>query len=234
MNTNATDIDSTDEKHKETLRIWYEFLQRALHHKNHKVDLQKYAQWKLKRNQPFEKWWSISGRNVLKSILPATPFECTNFKSDISSEKYYLIAIPRQLTATDAGNYVRKLLLNKQVAHVKSSISASLSKDSEIRHNNLRKYLFAYDCHQKLLEEFRDERVSGANLLSMIRKSYLDNNISPNLSERMPPALYGQGRSPDSYEYIYSDDDSQAIAAARRYVKKANQIILNVEKGHFP
>ncbi len=219
---------------KETYRLWYEYLDRARCRLDLTINTDYYRVWNLRENEQFYKWWERTGQNVTvdKNKIPAVVINPDNINT-ISPSTHINIAIPFNLTATEAGELVRKLLLSNNFKRQSIIDYPEIRKGAEIRHLSLRSYLICYDCYQAMLHN--TSKVSYIELLKYVRRAYsLQYKLGKKLKDRLPSTLCGIGPDPKSFEHVSTKDDSQALATLRRYIIKADQIIRSVAEGHFP
>lgn len=223
---------------KEAYRLWYEFLRRAIQRDAQAVDMSKYAQWGDVANTSFTKWWQQTGwplvkRNRVEIVRSGT----------VVDESCLLISVPKSLTATDAGNIVRKLLLDHyaQAAHKpKRQTGPQLTEGKEIKVRSFRAYLVTYDAYQRLLAlqaagkltEVGKNKTSKLKLpakllLDEVRKTYAAKR------QRYSKGVVKVDSLPNALADT-ADNYAGALRAISRYAAHAEAIVRNVARGDFP
>ncbi len=143
------------------------------------------------------------------------------------------IAIPNNITATEAGELVRKLLLKNNHSRKIQVQYPEIRSGAEIRHLSLRTYLVCYDCYQHLLHN--SDNLNLIELLKFVRRVYhAQYKLGKIIKDPLPSTLCGIGENPKNFEYVSRADDGQALNTVKRYVTKADQIIRSVAEGNFP
>lgn len=219
----------------ESYRLWFEFLRRALDDKSTKVDMTIYKSWGDVQNYKFGVWWRDVGSKVINldgqlevSIIDSAP------RVEKAS---YLIRVPKTLTSTQAGNLVRKLLIER--GHVAEKLKSSLRvrEGAEIRASTYRAYLHTYDKNKQLIAKHGERHATARNLLIALRRHYLDRakkyeNHNWRVDNLPQPLFTGLNRKNfDRFDVLES---ATATAAVSRYLREARKLIANVSIGRFP
>lgn len=220
---------------KESYRLWFEFLKRAMNDSTVKLDKGKYTAWGDYAMLSFDSWWRQIG-SAATSLEQQTFIEVVTKIPKNSTDLF--IRIPAAVTTTQAVNQLRAILSGAKRKATALETALRIREGAEIRHAAFRAYLVTYDAHQVLSRNCNGKRVSGDDLLREVRKLYSERTVKfmarVNAGQRvdeLPPSLYGKkGASLRVIRF----DDAQAIAAVQRYLKKANEIIGNVAEGRFP
>lgn len=221
---------------KEAIRLWFEFLNRANDVPNLKVNAKYYEGWGDYTNTKFEKWWKVNG----DTLFPKNKVEIT--KGHFSNNAAIQLTVPIALTATEAANQVRDLLIThyKVIGHnPKPNRVYSLTEGAEIKVSALRAYLHTYDAHHQLINSKTGGNVTAKELLAEVRRFYLARSEKWKKTKRkvegLPPALAGDlfyDKSTNTVKSIGSDIGAER--AIRRYLLIANNLVHAAAKGDFP
>ncbi len=218
----------------ESYRLWYEYLMRASTRKELKVNHPYYKTWDLRDKESFKYWWDRIGKQVTmdRKKIPALIVSPVNAKL-VKQNTHINIAIPNNITATEAGELVRKLLLKNNHSRKIQINYPEIRDGAEIRHLSLRSYLVCYDCYQHLLHN--SDNHSYIELLKFVRSVYhAQFKLGKIIKDPLPSTLCGLGFDPKNFDHVTRADDAQALATVKRYVAKADQIIKSVAEGKFP
>ena len=90
---------------KEAIRLWFEFLKRALAGGEFKVRAKHYQAWGDVKNTTFEAWWKAYG----EALFPLRKVQLVQRR--LSDSGMVTLAVPMSITPTEAGNQVRDLLM---------------------------------------------------------------------------------------------------------------------------
>jgi hypothetical protein len=91
---------------KEAIRLWFEFLKRAYHADDVKVNAKYYQAWGDVPNTKFETWWKVNG----EQLFPYRKVEVVQrYLSDAGAVH---VSVPMALTPTEAANQVRQVLID--------------------------------------------------------------------------------------------------------------------------
>ncbi len=218
----------------ESYRLWFEYLRRATTRKELKVNRGYYKTWDLREKETFMYWWERIGQQVTldRKRIPALIVSSDNANL-IKQNTHINIAIPNNITATEAGELVRKLLLKNNHSRKIQVKYPEIRSGAEIRHLSLRSYLVCYDCYQFLLHH--SDNSNAIELLKFVRRVYHKQyKLGKIIKDPLPSTLCGIGENPKNFEHVCRADDAQALNTVKRYVTKADQIIRSVAEGHFP
>lgn len=219
---------------KESYRIWFQFLKRAIAEDKKKVKLNLYKAWGDVTAYKFNAWWDEIGSKVI-NLNSSTAIEfATDHADDPSS---YLVRVPKSLTSTAAATQLRLLLTNSNHKPVIDKKSLRVTENAEIRHPVYRAYLHVYDIHKELAAQANGKKVTNKETLIAVRKFYVarfEKYKNRNWrADNLPRPLW-TAMNMDNLEDVDVLASADAIAAIGRYLKKANEIIGAVNDGRFP
>lgn len=222
---------------REGVRLWFEFLKRAHADKSVSVDKAFYKPWGDYPNQKFNSWW----KQHAETLFPRNKVEIVQrYLSDADQVK---VSVPMSLTATEAANQLRDVLIEhyKAIGHVpRAQRSFALTEGVELRIAAMRAYLHTYDCHQQLLAGRGGEGVvSAKELLAKVRIFYSARTLRWQATKRkvegLPMALAGDFIYDSATKTVSSPmHDQTAIRNIRRYLSIAQKLMENAGKGVFP
>lgn len=227
---------------KETYRLWFQFLKRAIADDSVVVNLEAYKSWGDVSNYTFGKWWREVGKNAV--ALNSRSRVALASKGQKIQDDQILISVPKSLTSTEAGNQLREVLM--AMGHKPTeAVPLCVTVGAEVRMPVFRTWLHTYDCQQILLAEQRrlggePKPIAGRFLLAALGKFYLDHNEryknSKSKPDRVPGSLYIENQKDPHTDpsKISSANDRRAIAAVKRYLKSAEEVIASVAVGKFP
>ena len=224
---------------KEAFRLWFEYLKRAYHAPNVKVDTKFFEAWGDVANTKFEAWWKTHGH----VLFPQSKAQVELVKRYLSDAEHVHVSVPMSLTPTEAANQIRKALIlyYQAIGHVpKPQRTYELTQGAEIKVSALRAYLVTYDAHTQLTAQNNGEAVPTKELLNQVRKFYEARSHRWRNSKRevegLPSALSGDFRYEPETNTVHAKDryDSGAVRTVRLYLKKANALIHTVASGEFP
>ena len=227
-------ISNTRTYSKESYRLWFEFLKRAIRQDRKKVKLVLYKNWGDFENLSFKKWWDGIGNTVV-NIKESNQIDfATSIQLD---DKNYFIKVPKSLTSTQAATQLRHLLTEHKHKPILEKKGLSISEGIEIRHSIYRAYLHTYDRHKELVAKKNGEHVTNKETLIAVRKFYLarqEKYKSHNRKvENLPPQLWN-ALNLDNLEDVDVLASATSIATIGRYLREGNKIIDAVSSGRFP
>ena len=219
---------------RESYRIWFEFLKRALQRDRKNVKLDLYKSWGDVLNYSSGRWWTEIGSKVI-NLNSSTALEfATDNEEDPSS---YLVRVPKSLTSTAAATQLRLLLTNSNHKPLIDKKSLRVTENAEIRHPVYRAYLHVYDIHIELVDQANGKKVTNKETLIAVRKFYVarfEKYKNRNLRADNLPIPLWTAMNKDNLEDVDVLASADAIATIGRYLKKANEIIAAVKEGKFP
>ena len=219
---------------KESYRLWFEFLKRALAKDRASVKLHLYKSWGNVESYTFNKWWSEIGSNVINLDSKSHVEIATDTHIDDSS---YLIRVPKMLTSTKAATQLRELLTANKHKPIIEKNGLRVNETKEIRHISYRAYLHTYDRHRELVLKNDGKRVTNKETLIAVRKFYIaryEKYKNRNWqADNLPTPLY-TAMNMDNLDDVHVLDSTTAISAIARYLREANLIIEAVKNGKFP
>lgn len=219
---------------KESYRLWFEFLKRALAHDRASVKLHLYKSWGDVEKYKFHKWWTEIGSQVINlETTSHVEFATDTFTYDGS----YLIRIPKSLNSTQAATQLRLLLTKHGHKPLVEKSNLKINDENEIRHSVFRAYLHTYDRHRELVLKNDGKKVTNKETLIAVRKFYIARYAKyknrNRLADNLPTPLY-TAMNMDNLDDVHVLDSTTAISAIARYLREANQIISAVSVGKFP
>ena len=219
---------------KESYRLWFEFLKRALAHDRASVKLNLYKSWGDVESYKFDKWWTEIGCNVINLDIKSNVEFASDTQADESS---YLIRVPKSLNSTQAATQLRLLLTKSNHKPIIDKHILKINGDNEIRHSVFRAYLHTYDRHRELVLKNDGKKVTNKETLIAVRKFYIARYAKyknrNRLADNLPMPLY-TAMNMDNLDDVHVLDSTTAISAIARYLREANQIISAVSVGKFP
>ncbi|MGZ4891671.1 MAG: hypothetical protein ACXV2B_05360 [Halobacteriota archaeon] len=214
---------------RENYRLWFEYLRLAKKSADKDVvaALQRsatfYEPWGDVRAESFQTWWKQKGE-LFEEQHVVRRLEHNEPPSDPSS---LLVEIPLNQSTTKLARSVKALIevawadQNKQHKRKNKTVASApfrLTEGSEPKLRAIREMLTVYrDVHLK------DTRLGGLDLLKAIDAHYKKRKRKE--FAKVPMALAISG----SYY-----DMSTPMRNLRRYITKAEKIVLNVANGEFP
>jgi hypothetical protein len=216
---------------REAYRLWFEYLKVALKSddKRIKAALQTtkafYAPWEVTADTNYNEWWKTHGH------LFEEKFQVRELKTgEERADPYALVVeIPLTESPTILLKRVKTILVAAYEAQEratkkskkKPSATYRLSDDAEPKLAAVREMLTVYrDVHLK------NPTLKGEQLLEAVHKFYLGRKNKR--WARVPtPLLYTSGKGRE-------EDLARALRNLRRYIQKAEKIVLNAANGRFP
>jgi hypothetical protein len=219
---------------KESYRLWFMFLKRALAEDRASVKLHLYKSWGDVESYTFNKWWTEIGSRVINLDSKSHVEIATDTHIDDSS---YLIRVPKTLTSTQAATQLRELLTASSHKPIIEKNGLRVNESKEIRHISYRAYLHTYDRHRELVLKNDGKRVTNKETLIAVRKFYIaryEKYKNRNWqADNLPTPLY-TAMNMDNLDDVHVLDSTTAISAIARYLREANLIIEAVKNGKFP
>jgi hypothetical protein len=219
---------------KESYRLWFEFLKRALAHDRASVKMHLYKSWGDVESYKFDKWWTEIGSHVINLDIKSNVEIATDTQADESS---YLIRVPKSLNSTQAATQLRLLLTKHGHKPLVEKSNLKINGDNEIRHSVFRAYIHTYDRHRELVLKNDGKKVTNKETLIAVRKFYITRYAKyknrNRLADNLPMPLY-TAMNMDNLDDVHVLDSTTAISAVARYLREAEKIIDAVKKGTFP
>ena len=219
---------------KESYRLWFEFLKRAIAKDKRSVKLSLYKSWGDVASLSFNKWWTEIGSKVINLDSKSKLEFATDTVADNSS---YLVRVPKSLTSTQASTQLRELLTSSKHKPIIDKANLRVSEGVEIRHSIYRAYLHTYDKHRELENKSNSERVTNKETLIAVRKFYLARHEKyknhNRKVENLPPQLW-DALKVDDLDDVDVLATATSLATIGRYLREANKIIDAVKVGKFP
>ncbi len=214
---------------RENYRLWFEFLRLA--RKSNRKDVREalkrsanlYVHWGDVEAEGFHVWWKVKG-HLFEELHSVRRLQPTEQPSDPNA---LIVEIPLNQSPTKLTRKVKALVeeawneKNKEQRRKSKTVASAhyhLSEGSEPKLRAVREMLTIYrDVHLK------DTSVIGRDLLEAIEAYY--KKRKQRKFARVPMALVLPG---------YNADISTPMRNLRRYITKAEKIVLNVANGEFP
>jgi hypothetical protein len=221
---------------KEAIRLWFEFLKRAYHADDVKVNAKYYQAWGDVAFTKFETWWKLHE----EQLFPYRKVEVA--ERYLSDAEVLNVTVPKALTPTEAAAQLRHVLIEhyKAIGHnPKPQRVYELTPGAEVKVSSMRAYLATYDANQRLMATLQLQRVPAKAVLEEVRRFYLARRYrwknAKRKVEALPSALAG------NYIYVAATDtvsvsgrDVGAERAIRRYLAIADNLIHAAARGDFP
>jgi hypothetical protein len=219
---------------KESYRLWFEFLKRAIAKDKRIVKLSLYKSWGDVENLSFNKWWIQIGSNVINLDSVSKLGFATDTLTDDSS---YLVRVPKSLTSTQAATQLRELLTSSKHKPKIDKTDLRVTEGVELRHSIYRAYLHTYDRHKELVDKNNGVRVTNKETLIAVRKFYLARHEKyknhNRKVENLPPQLWDALKL-DDLDDVDVLASATSLATIGRYLREANKILNAVALGKFP
>lgn len=219
---------------KESYRLWFEFLKRAIAKDKRSVKLSLYKSWGDVANLSFNKWWTEVGSKVI-NLNSKSKLEFA--KDTVVDDSSYLVRVPKSLTSTQASTQLRELLTSSKHKPINDKTNLRVTEGVEIRHSIYRAYLHTYDRHRELFNKSSGERVTNKETLIAVRKFYLARHEKyknhNRKVENLPPQLW-DALKVDDLDDVDVLATATSLATIGRYLREANKIIDAVRIGKFP
>jgi hypothetical protein len=219
---------------KESYRLWFLFLKRALAEDRASVKLNLYKSWGDVESYTFNKWWTAIGTQVINLDSKSKVEIATDTHLDDSS---YLIRVPKMLTSTKAATQLRELLTAINHKPIIEKNGLRVNEKTEIRHIAYRAYLHTYDRHRELVLKNHGKKVTNKETLIAVRKFYIARFQKYKnrkwKADNLPSSLQS-AINLDNLDDVDVLATTNAIAAIARNLRAANQIIDAVKNGKFP
>jgi hypothetical protein len=219
---------------KESYRLWFEFLKRALAEDRASVKLNLYKSWGDVEKYKFNKWWTEIGSHVINLDSKSHVEIATDTHVDDSS---YLIRVPKTLTSTQAATQLRELLTASSHKPIIEKNGLRVNESKEIRHIAYRAYLHTYDRHRELVLKNNGKKVTNKETLIAVRKFYIaryEKYKNRNWqADNLPTPLY-TAMNMNNLDDVHVLDSTTAISAIARYLREAEKIVEAVKNGKFP
>ena len=219
---------------KESYRLWFLFLKRALAEDRASVKLHLYKSWGDVESYTFNKWWIEIGSHVINLDSKSHVEIATDTHIDDSS---YLIRVPKTLTSTQAATQLRELLTANNHKPIIEKNGLRVNETKQIRHIEYRAYLHTYDRHRELVLKSDGKRVTNKETLIAVRKFYIaryEKYKNRNWQADNLPSPLHTAINYDNLDDVHVLDNTNSIGTIARYLRSANQIIQAVKNGKFP
>ena len=212
---------------KEAFRLWFEYLKIARLSKDAKVKSALvvsepyYRPWEMDKAEKFDPWWKTHG-HLFEEKFVVREIKAGEAPSDPDA---LLIEIPLTESPTILTRKVKAIIQAAFKAHERTERKGKkkptayyrLTEGSEPKFDAVREMLSVYrDVHLK------NPKLKGEKLLDATHRYYLGRKNKR--WAKVPMALM----------YSHEDEKVRAMRNLRRYIQKAELVVLNVARGQFP
>lgn len=212
---------------KRAYRLWFEYLKVARQSASKEVraalnvSTPYYAPWEMDKADKFDPWWRdhrhlFEEEFVVRELAPGEPPRDANA---------LLIEVPLTQSPTMLTKKVKEIIqraFEKQEKRdrkgkTKATAYYHLTEGTEPKFGAVREMLSVYrDVYLK------NPKLRGDALLGETHRYYLSRK-----SKRW-------AKIPMAFQHAGSDDKIRAMRNLRRYIQKAERVVLNVARGQFP
>lgn len=237
--------------HSEHYRLWFEYLRVAIERtpfdkvlaKAIKKSTKFYASWEMEKKLKFNAWWKSHGHLFEEKYNVR---ELAHGESPLDPEAI-VIEVPLRFSATELSRHtaqIIKLAAQRRIANTKSKKQSSakyaLTSGAEPKLVPIREMLTVYrdiqipNLRLKLVPQ-QSRALHGSELLEHINAFY--KNRKNKRWAKVPSPLTINYKTDRYYRSIGKIDktaNSNALRSLRRYIQKAEKIVLNVARGEFP
>lgn len=212
---------------KEAFRLWFEYLKIARLSKDAKVKSALvvyepyYRPWEMDKAEKFDPWWKTH--------------------SHLFEEKFVVREIKTGEAPLDPDALLIEVPLTQSPTILTKKVKAIIQAAFEARERTERKGKKKPTAYYRLTEGSEPKFDAVREMLSVYRDVHLKN---PKLKgEKLLAAThqYYLGRKnkrwakvPMALMYNHEDEKVRAMRNLRRYIQKAEQVVLNVARGQFP
>ena len=212
---------------KEAFRLWFEYLKIARLSKDAKVKSAMvvsepyYRPWEMDKAEKFDPWWKIHG-HLFEEKFVVRQLKAGEAPLD---QNALLIEVPLTQSPTILTKNVKAIIqaafeaLERTERKGKKTPTAyyRLTEGSEPKFDAVREMLSVYrDVHLK------NPKLKGEKLLEATHRYYLGRKNKK--WAKVPMALM----------FNHEDEKVRTMRNLRRYLQKAEQVVLNVARGQFP
>ena len=216
---------------KEAYRLWFEYLKLARGSSLQEVKSALlvsqpfYAPWEMDKADNFNVWWKTHAhlfeeKYVVRSLKEGEP------PNDPTA---LIVEIPLTKSPTELTKAVKAIIqsawdaqeLKNKKAKKKPSAYYRLSEGSEPKLIAVREMLSVYRNVY-----LRSPKVKGEKLLNAVHR-YYEGRKNKKWAKVPTPLMLTKGRED-------ADDLARAMRNLRRYIQKAEKVVLNVARGRFP
>jgi hypothetical protein len=212
---------------KEAYRLWFEYLKVALQCPDKKVKAALlvsepyYRPWQMDVTVRFDKWWAEH--------------------QTLFDEKYIVRELAHGEKAKDPNALLLEVPLTQSPTILTRKVKAIVQAAFERQAKTERKGKSKATAYYHLTEGAEPKLDAVREMLSIYRDVYLKN---PKLrGEKLLDAVHKYytnrknkkwARIPMAFQHDGGDDKERAMRNLRRYIQKAQTVVLNVARGQFP
>ena len=216
---------------REAYRLWFEYLKVALKSDDRRIKaaLQAtkahYAPWDVSARTNYNEWWRTHAHLFEEKYLVRE----VKVGEERLAESSLVVEIPLTESPTILLSRVKTILLAafesqeklSKKSRKKPTANYRLTEDSEPKLVAVREMLTVYrDVH------LANPSLKGERLLMAVQNFYLGRKRKQ-WAKVPTPLIYRTEKGQE-------DDLARALRNLRRYIQKAEKIVLNVANGHFP
>jgi hypothetical protein len=212
---------------KDAYRLWFEYLKVARSSTKKEVisalnvSAPFYGPWEMNKASKFDPWWK-EHRHLFEEQYSVREMEHGELPSDPTA---LVIEVPLTQSPTILTKKVRLLI---QAAYERQQKTQRKGKTKPTAYYHLTEGSEPkFDAVREMLSIYRDvylknPRQRGSDLLDAVHRYYLSRK-----NKRW-------AKVPMQFQHAGSDDAIRAMRNLRRYIQKAEQVVLNVARGQFP
>jgi hypothetical protein len=214
---------------REAFRLWFEYLKLA------HTSADKRIKSALIVSEPFYSPWQISKANRFDDWWKA--------HSQLFEERLLVRALKLGEVPSDMNSLVVEIPLTQSPTILTKRVSELIRIAFEERRHDTKKSKKAPTAHYKLSEGAEPKLDAVREMLTIYRDVYLPNKSLRGEKLLAAAHRFYLGRKnkrwakvpmPLLYDPNSGDDTARAMRNLRRYIQKAEKILLNVARGQFP
>ena len=212
---------------KDAYRLWFEYLKVARASTKKEVvaalnvSAPFYAPWEMEKAGKFDPWWK-DHRHLFEEELSVRELVDGESPKDPNS---LIIEVPLNRSPTILTKKVKEII---QVAYERQERKSRKGKIKPTAYYHLSEGAEPkFDAVREMLSVYRDvylknPRLRGSDLLDAVHRYYLGRK-----NKRW-------AKIPMQFQHAGSDDAIRAMRNLRRYIQKAEVVVLNVARWQFP
>lgn len=212
---------------RDAYRLWFEYLRVARQSSKQTVKsalvVSKpfYSSWQMDKGDTFNIWWKSHGH--------------------LFEEKYVIRQLMAGEMPLDADALILEIPLTQSPTTLTKRAKAFIHEAFEAREQTQQKSKARPSAYYRLSEGSEPKLVAVREMLSVYRDVYLKNQQLRGDKLLAAVHSYYLGRKnknwakvPMALRYDSDGDKARAMRNLRRYIQKAEKVVLNVAKGQFP
>ena len=210
-------------------RLWFEYLKVARQSSDPRVKAALvgsrpfYIPWEMDKAKDFNSWWTTHAR--------------------LFEEKYFVRELAAGEPPKDPDALIVEIPLTRSPTELMKSVRAIVQAAANARQTSNRKSKRVPTTYYRLTEDTEPKIDAIREMLSIYRDIYIKDRHLRGKALLTAVHRYYLGRknkrwakvpTPLLYEEGYDLDEARAMRNVRRYIQKAEKIVLNVARGQFP